>query len=251
MMTRKELVNQLSQHLEVRSVYLGAPSFAYQVGDYTVDRHGSILDVRGQVVELEELLGNSGTKEEAQVEATSNQETADKTESTILQVEIPLEGYGGKSLRNFLHLLYNNQPLIKKALRLKSDLVSEEIIAALKQERMVTLDHFKKALEGVNCPHIDFDFDKETITFKLDTDEVSPEKVEATTKLLVQANINARRLKRNVAAKVKVTDNEKFTFRTWLLRLGMVGDEYKLARKILLQNLSGNSAFRNPAKEEA
>jgi hypothetical protein len=33
MMTRKELVNQLSQHLEVRSVYLGAPSFAYQVGD--------------------------------------------------------------------------------------------------------------------------------------------------------------------------------------------------------------------------
>jgi hypothetical protein len=203
------------------------------------------------VVELEELLGNSGTKEEAQVEATSNQETADKTESTILQVEIPLEGYGGKSLRNFLHLLYNNQPLIKKALRLKSDLVSEEIIAALKQERMVTLDHFKKALEGVNCPHIDFDFDKETITFKLDTDEVSPEKVEATTKLLVQANINARRLKRNVAAKVKVTDNEKFTFRTWLLRLGMVGDEYKLARKILLQNLSGNSAFRNPAKEEA
>jgi len=248
MMTRKELVHKLAQHLEVTPVYLAAPSFAYQVGDYTVDRHGSILDAQGQVVGLEELLRNLGTKEEAQVEATLNQETADKTESTILQVEIPLEGYEGKSLRNLLHLLYNNQPLIKKSLGLKSDLVSEEIIAALMQERMVTLDHFNKALEGVNCPHIDFDFYKEIITFKLDTDEVNPEKVEATTKLLAQANINARRLKRNVAAKVKVTDNEKFTFRTWLLRLGMVGDEYKLARKILLQNLSGNSAFRKPAK---
>jgi hypothetical protein len=29
------------------------------------------------------------------------------------------------------------------------------------------------------------------------------------------------------------------------MRLGMIGDEYKEARKELLENLSGNSAFRN------
>ncbi len=248
-MTRKELVHKLAQHLEVTPAYLGAPSFAYQVGDYTVDRHSNILDSQEQVVELEELLANTVEEEETELEATTNQEVAAKTEPASLEVEIPLEGYEGKSLRNFLHILYNNQPLIKKALGLKNDFVSEEILAALKQERMVTLDHFQQALAGVSCPYIDFDFDQETITFKLDTDGLNPEKVQAATQLFGLANINARRLKRNVAAKVKPTDNEKYTFRTWLLRLGMVGDEYKTARKVLLQNLSGNSSFRKPTKE--
>jgi hypothetical protein len=235
-MTRKELAHRLAEHLETTPVYLAAPSFAYQVGDYTVDRHGSILDAQGQVVELEELL-EGGSKEEMELET--------------LEVQIPLEGYDGKSLRNFLHLIYNNQPLIKKALGLKSNLVSEEIIAALEQEKMFTLDHFNEAMAGVNCPYIDFDYDKETITFKLDTDENNPEKVQAATQLFGLTNISARRLKRNISAKIKPTDNEKYTFRIWLLRLGMIGDEYKLARKVLLKNLSGNSSFRTQAKEGA
>ena len=39
--------------------------------------------------------------------------------------------------------------------------------------------------------------------------------------------------------------NEKYTFRCFLLRLGFIGDEFKLDRKILLEKLSGSSAFRN------
>ena len=48
------------------------------------------------------------------------------------------------------------------------------------------------------------------------------------------------------------TDNEKYAFRCFLLRLGFIGPDYKGARKILLQNLTGSSAFRNgaPAKAE-
>ncbi len=245
-MTRKELVKKLAEHLEVTSAYLGAPTFAYQVGDYTVDRHGSILDAGGQTVTLEELL-EDGVKEEMELGNTDVSER----EPVFLEVGIPLEGYEGKSLRNLLHLIYNNQLLIKKALELKNDLVSEEIIDALKQERMTTLEHFKEAMNKVDCPHIDFDYDKETITFKLDTNGEASEKVQAATQLLGLVNICARRRKRNVTAKTKSTDNEKFTFRTWLLHLGMIGDEYKLARKVLLQNLPGNSAFRRPVKGEA
>lgn len=44
---------------------------------------------------------------------------------------------------------------------------------------------------------------------------------------------------------VKNTDNEKYTFRCFLLRFGMIGDEYKITRRILLRNLTGNSAFRH------
>ena len=53
----------------------------------------------------------------------------------------------------------------------------------------------------------------------------------------------ARKQKR-VVAKAKEVDNHKYAFRCFLLRLGLIGDEYKTSRKILLQNLSGNAAFK-------
>ncbi len=53
----------------------------------------------------------------------------------------------------------------------------------------------------------------------------------------------ARRQKRVVATLLE-TDNDKYAFRCFLLRLGFISDEYKIARKVLLKNLSGNSAFR-------
>lgn len=46
-------------------------------------------------------------------------------------------------------------------------------------------------------------------------------------------------------AKKTETNNEKYTFRTWLLRLGMIGDEFETARKFLLENLEGDIAFKN------
>jgi hypothetical protein len=49
----------------------------------------------------------------------------------------------------------------------------------------------------------------------------------------------------------KEVSNEKYAFRCFLLRLGFIGEEYKVDRKILLKNLSGSSAFKNGAKKEA
>ena len=37
----------------------------------------------------------------------------------------------------------------------------------------------------------------------------------------------------------------------WLLRLGMIGDEFKTARKHLLDNLEGNIAWKSPEQAEA
>ena len=53
----------------------------------------------------------------------------------------------------------------------------------------------------------------------------------------------AKRQKRVVAV-VADADNDKYAFRCFLLRLGFIGDEYKIARKVLLRYLTGNSAFR-------
>lgn len=45
--------------------------------------------------------------------------------------------------------------------------------------------------------------------------------------------------------KPDTSDNEKYAFRCFLIRIGMMGTEYKAARKVLLRNLTGSSAFRH------
>lgn len=92
----------------------------------------------------------------------------------------------------------------------------------------------------------------DTLTVKISEDSISfpwfpltqdSDKIRAYTELITRLCEMANRLKR--AGAVKETDNEKYTFRCFLLRLGMIGTEYKITRKILLRNLTGNSAFRH------
>lgn len=47
------------------------------------------------------------------------------------------------------------------------------------------------------------------------------------------------------------SNNEKYTFRCFLIRLGFVGTEYKNVRKVLLRNLTGSAAFRNGGTSNA
>ncbi|WP_283610330.1 amidoligase family protein [Faecalispora anaeroviscerum] len=46
------------------------------------------------------------------------------------------------------------------------------------------------------------------------------------------------------SSKAVQTDNEKYSFRCWLLRLGLIGEEFKTCRHHLLKHLTGNSAWR-------
>lgn len=45
--------------------------------------------------------------------------------------------------------------------------------------------------------------------------------------------------------KPQQTENPKYAMRTWLLRLGFIGDEFKTARDILTKRLAGDTAFRS------
>lgn len=47
--------------------------------------------------------------------------------------------------------------------------------------------------------------------------------------------------------KPQQTENEKYAFRCWMLRLGFIGDEFETAREILLKNMDGNAAWRQAA----
>ena len=49
---------------------------------------------------------------------------------------------------------------------------------------------------------------------------------------------------KNASTKKPQIENEKFAMRTWLNRMGLVGDEFKACREHLTKNLSGSSAWR-------
>ena len=50
---------------------------------------------------------------------------------------------------------------------------------------------------------------------------------------------------RTASAKPQQHENPKYAMRTWLLRLGFIGEEFETAREILTRNLSGDTAFRH------
>ena len=50
---------------------------------------------------------------------------------------------------------------------------------------------------------------------------------------------------KSASQKPQQNENPKYAMRTWLLRMGFIGDEFKTAREVLTRRLSGNTAFRN------
>lgn len=50
---------------------------------------------------------------------------------------------------------------------------------------------------------------------------------------------------RTASPKPQQNENPKYAMRTWLLRLGFIGDEFKTARELLTKRLDGDAAFRN------
>ena len=103
---------------------------------------------------------------------------------------------------------------------------------------------------GVTDLRINVTEDK--IEFPWFTRELTAEEAKAYTTFLSLLCKFSKELKHASSRPVE-TDNEKYAFRCFLLRLGFIGPEYKEARKILLQNLTGNSAFRHgaPVKVES
>ena len=225
-MDRKELVKDLSQHLGVKAKYLGVPSFAYEIGDFTVTREGKIVNKAGDEMTLEEIIRPTSVDEFDQIE-----------------IAFPLEGHDARSIRNLLNMIYSKEPLIKKAYALEDTIVEKELIDEI--SGLENLDELLTFIDENNCKGISFEDEKITFKFIKGDIKISSEFLS----LLIK---KAKELKHTTSRQVE-TDNDKYSFRTWLIRLGMVGPNYKEHRKLLLSNLEGSSAFRNglPANKEA
>ena len=236
---RKRLVQAIAEHLECDAKYLGMPSAAYQIDYFTVDRNGCLhFDDRADSEEVEQLiealcergfeaecsLPDSGEEAPAESDTTTEEETTetetpDKNEDTGIRLNIvyPAAAFTLTALANLHCILDSKGQLIRRALGLES--------------LPVEITH-------------------ESVSFPWFREALDPDAARAYARLIIGICDMAQNLKR-VTAKEKETDNEKYAFRCFLLRLGFIGDAYKADRKILLRNLSGSSAFKSGKREEA
>lgn len=94
--------------------------------------------------------------------------------------------------------------------------------------------------------HIDdlrFELNEDSISFPWFSELPEPDEVHAYSALIAALCKMSKEQKR-ISATEKPVDNERYSFRCFLLRLGFIGDEYKTDRRILMRYLPGNSAFK-------
>lgn len=118
--------------------------------------------------------------------------------------------------------------------------ISEEACANLKKIIASKASVLKKAL-GTDL--LEFEITDDKILFPWFVLRGLDGEADAYMRLTAAMCEMAKNQKR-VIAKDRGSDNDKFTMRLFLIRLGFVGDEYKSARKILLHNLTGNSSWK-------
>lgn len=255
---RKQLVGTISKELGRPTKYLGAPTFSYEVGDYTIDQCGTLtgpdsLDLEDALHQTgfdagereydepdtyESGLGGMGAVDEVPAfedlqldgreelglgrtrrenfQGENGMQPSDVPEPDYLIIEMPRTEFTGTAIDNLKKLVASKSALIKKAL-------------------------------GTDDLPIIVTDDK--ISFPWFRFEHEPNEVTAYTHF-ISALCDMAKSQKRVNAKETTTDNEKFAFRTFLLRLGFIGPEFKEYRKLLLKNLSGSSAFRNGGSDD-
>ena len=117
---RKRLVTAISEITGAPAKYLGAPSFAYQVDYFTIDRNGGVTFddcVDSEEIEnLIETLDSQGfTAEPQEVEASEDEEPS-PAEVDGLCISMPANLFSETALQNLKDITAAKGSLIRKAL---------------------------------------------------------------------------------------------------------------------------------------
>ena len=211
---RKRLVGVIEQATGQKAAYLRVPTCAYQVGDFNIGKDGTLtfpddMDISAGSDVIDACVMAGFEPEDWE---RNTEERPD--ENVSLTVEMPRGQFTEAQLENLKKLVSAKEGLLKQALG------TEEVPVIVTDEK-VSFPWFSEGIPAEDCM--------------------------AYTKLIGAICRMAKEAKR-VTAKEKETDNPKYAFRCFLLRLGFIGDDYKTDRKILLRNLSGSSAFRTGKK---
>ena len=249
-MDRKEMVKRIGEHFGVKPLYLNVPTFAYEIRTvdetYTVDRVGNITNAQGEKLTLEEILNPPVVSEPENVIVEENEVEADslgKVEG--FELTLPMTDHTVGTLQNLINMISSKQHLLTLAFEGSKVFVSDTLAEKLEVQNIKDLEGLKQALESLQdeLPGLEFDFENQRITFTLQKENETEEEKVAFKELIILMNQYAKTLKR-ASYKQAQDDNPKYALRTWLIRIGMNGPEYKETRKTLLKNLEGSGAFR-------
>ncbi|MBR2215972.1 MAG: hypothetical protein IJ849_09470 [Selenomonadaceae bacterium] len=128
---------------------------------------------------------------------------------------LPKEGFTRVALNNLDGLLESKGSLIRNAFRI------EFIGYTLTRENVI------------------FDW--------LDND--ASEDMQEAFRVFVTKLCDMAKTQKKVTSKARFYENEKYAFRCFLLRLGLIGDEYRTSRRELLRHLKGNPSWRDRQKK--
>ena len=183
-----------------------------------------------------------------------------------IHIHVDASRYTPQTLRNLVNIIASKEDILYKALQIdparlrwckKTNEKLLETINRKKPETMEALkdiwyagssrgrnEHYNETrYHGLNLHST---FTKGTVEFRLFNSTTHAGEIKAYIQFCLAVSHQALTQKKASARKT-VTDNEKYAFRCWMLRLGLSGDEFKTCRLHFLKHLEGNSAWRNAA----
>lgn len=190
-------------------------------------------------------------------------------DSCGIHVHVDASSHTPQTLRNIVNIMASKEDLLYKTLQVQVNReqycqkADTRFLDELNHKRPRTMDEVEDMWyngRGGRYNHYDNSryhalnlhsvFSKGTIEFRMFNSTLHAGEVKSYIQLCLA--ISHQALVQRGASRIKTQlENEKYTFRTWLLRLGLIGDEFKTARQHLLKNLEGNIAWRDPAQAEA
>lgn len=184
-----------------------------------------------------------------------------------IHIHVGAERFTPKTLRNLVNVFYSKEDLIYRALSIDPGRehrycrkTNAQFLKELNKKRPATMAKFAdlwymEAPYGRNMHYnssryhglnLHATFTKGTVEFRLFNGTLHAGEIKAYIQFCLAMTHQALTQKKASARKTE-TDNEKYAFRCWMLRLGLIGDEFKTCRHHLLKNLTGNAAWRHAA----
>ena len=254
------MVQAIAERLGSPAVYLRTPTYAYRIGNLTVERDGSIASDDDALLEtLRPMLMERGWLTESAAAADSEAEApAEKTEpaeqdSEITQMELsfPVEDCTVPQLKNLLHTLYSNQHVLRRMMESDALYIDRQLVERL-DEAQTPDDLEARLADGVaaetlkGCRIQDGKF-----TFEAILDERDPTRWQVYGTLLGAILQHAKAAKRVFLKADADSENEKYRANSLLTRLGFGGTEHKALRRALTGHLNGYAAFKSEAGMQA
>jgi len=191
-------------------------------------------------------------------------------DSCGLHIHIDGANHNRQSLKNLLSIMYSKEDILFKALKVNENRahrwckkVREPMLE--KARRRLSAEETKDLTRLENIWYEDFDsydsrrnhyndsryyalnlhsvFYRGTVEFRCFNATLHAGRAKAYLHLCLAMSAKAIQ-QRSAVMRKTISDNEVFTFRVWLVRLGLNGDEFKNTREHLLANLEGDRAWR-------